>query len=415
MEGRTVSSLEAQQAETGVARDLTIERLEQLTRRQAEALSRRIDFLASEPRPDKLLEQTLKALVEQLGGHAGTLCVYEGPSGPARCVEYGRGVGVAGSGGAGAVPPSLTDQAPFHEAADRHPSVLNDTTGDPRLFFAREHLRTQRTQSLLVVPLWHDSAKLGYVFVSSSESAAFHDGDLELAAALGREAVFCILLARITEQARQSAVLEERNRIARDIHDTLAQGFVGVVAQLEAADGLLDEKTGEARVHLARAAKLARESVGEARRSLRALRPRSSSQRLGLTCALTELVTRLRKPGGPCVDYSVTGVARALQQETEDEFLLIAREALVNAIRHADAGAIQVLLSYEPEWVRLSVKDDGKGFNPSRETAGRGFGILGMHERAGRIGHLTIVSERGQGTEIIVVVNAPQEPTKDVL
>src|SRR2546421_2720316 len=118
MQGRTSSSAAAQRAESDVARDLTIARLEQLTRRQAEALSRRIDSLASEPRPDKLLEQTLKAFVEQLGGDAGTLCVYEDPSGPARCVEYGCGVGDTGLSGAGAVPPSLADEAPFRGATD---------------------------------------------------------------------------------------------------------------------------------------------------------------------------------------------------------------------------------------------------------------------------------------------------------
>jgi signal transduction histidine kinase len=111
--------------------------------------------------------------------------------------------------------------------------------------------------------------------------------------------------------------------------------------------------------------------------------------------------------GGPALEYSVTGVARPSAQQVEEELLRIAQEAIANAVRHADARAIQVLLSYERGRVTLSVKDDGKGFTPNQDTASRGFGILGMHERAGRIGHLTIVSEPGQGTEIIVVVNKP--------
>jgi signal transduction histidine kinase len=376
-----------------------------LAHRQAEALARRIDFLASEPRAEKLLEQTLKAITEQLGGDAGTLCMYEAATGSARSVEYRTDSAAAGANG-GAVPPFLAGESAFRESDDRHPFILNDISGDPRLTSARHFLQERRTHTLLAVPLWLDSQKLGYLFVSSNEPAAFHDGDLELAAALGREVVFSLLLARTTGQAQQSAVLDERNRIAREIHDTLAQGFVGIVAQLEAADGLLNEKPQEARVHLARATTLARESIGEARRSLRAVRPQSSSDRLSLTCALSELVSRHKKESGLAVDYSVTGVARRLAQHIEDELVRIAQEALANSVRHGEAQSIKVLLSYQPERVRLSVKDDGKGFTPNQETASRGFGILGMHERAGRIGHLTIVSEPGAGTEIIVVVNA---------
>jgi signal transduction histidine kinase len=388
------------------ARAAAVERLEQLARRQAEALARRTDFLASEPRAEKLLEQTLKAIAEQLGGDAGTLCIYEAVATSAWCVEYASDGDRGASGiSGGAVPPSVARQAEFQGAGDRHPSVLNDIDGDPRLSCALEYLRERHTRSLLVVPLWLEAKKLGYLFVSSNKVAAFHDGDLELANSLGREAVFCILLARTTEQARQSAVLEERNRIAREIHDTLAQGFVGVVAQLEAADGLLNDKPESARVHVKRAATLARESVSEARRSLQALRPQSATDGLGLTCALAQLITRHKKPDGPVLDYSVAGGARRLSQGVEDELLRIAQEALSNALRHADARAVRLVLSYEPQRVRLSVKDDGKGFSPSQETARRGFGILGMHERAGRIGHLTIVSEPGHGTEIIVVVS----------
>src|SRR4051794_30423609 len=160
-----------QNAHSDASFELRLQRLEQLARRQAEALARRIDFLASEPRAEKLLEQTLKAITEQLGGDAGTLCMYEGAAGSARCVEYRTDTAPPGATG-GAVHPAITSERVFREANGRHASVLNDISGDPRLMFARDYLRERQTQSLLAVPLWLDSQKLGYLFVSSNQTAA---------------------------------------------------------------------------------------------------------------------------------------------------------------------------------------------------------------------------------------------------
>src|SRR4051794_24376891 len=160
-----------QNAHSDASFELRLQRLEQLARRQAEALARRIDFLASEPRAEKLLEQTLKAITEQLGGDAGTLCIYEASAASTRFVEYRTDTSPPALT-VGTVHPAMAGEPAFREADDRHPSVLNDISGDPRLVSARDYLRERQTQSLLVVPLWLDSQKLGYLFVSSNQTAA---------------------------------------------------------------------------------------------------------------------------------------------------------------------------------------------------------------------------------------------------
>lgn len=208
---------------------------------------------------------------------------------------------------------------------------------------------------------------------------------------------------RAQEVLRKLAVVEERNRIAREIHDTLAQGFTGILVQLEAAQDVLATSRNKANSHIIRARTLAREGLVEARRSVWELRPHEL-EKGGLTFAIKGLA-RQAKSDGTSIQCLVKGKSRRLSQEIENNLLRISQEALTNVIRHAHATRVQIRLTFKARNVQLILQDDGKGFNSHR--TGTGFGLISMRERAQRIGaELTLSSKPGKGSKIVVNVPA---------
>ncbi|AEV87461.1 histidine kinase [Actinoplanes sp. SE50] len=213
------------------------------------------------------------------------------------------------------------------------------------------------------------------------------------------------LHAQLLVQAHEAGVLDERQRMAGEIHDVLAQGLTGIVTQLEAAEA----QPADRERHLATAKRLARESLTEARRSVQALRP----QRLdgaALPDALGEVVETWAGMHGVRADLILTGTARRLLPEIETTLLRTAQEALANVARHANAGRVGLTLSYMEDMVTLDVRDDGDGFDPARPrevTAAGGFGLDAMRERLARIaGTLEVESESGGGTALSACVPA---------
>jgi signal transduction histidine kinase/streptogramin lyase len=198
------------------------------------------------------------------------------------------------------------------------------------------------------------------------------------------------------------ALMAERTRIARDIHDTLAQAFVATSVQLECLEeGLEGGDPASARRHLNTARKVVEDSLDEARRAVWVLRPQAIEP--GLVVALQTLVDRL--PGTPAVELQVAGPTRPLPPAIAAELLRIAQEAVANARRHARSRRIEVRLVFLPRAVTLAIADDGKGFDDS--AAGGGQGVMGMKERAADIGaRLSIESLPDQGTTITVEVEA---------
>ncbi|NEQ21182.1 MAG: PAS domain S-box protein, partial [Microcoleus sp. SIO2G3] len=207
------------------------------------------------------------------------------------------------------------------------------------------------------------------------------------------------------KQAEATSILEERNRMAREIHDTLAQSFTGILAQVGAAKQVLTDDLEATQAHLDLIKELARTGLSEARRSVVALRPQLLEEG-SLQSALHRLVTQIRAAANDTtLYYEVKGTAYALPTEVENNLLRMGQEALTNAIKHANADEIRVELIYEHDQFCLRVKDNGQGFGVGSIPSSEGFGLLGMSERAERIGaQLTIRSQPGQGTEIIVVV-----------
>jgi signal transduction histidine kinase len=202
-------------------------------------------------------------------------------------------------------------------------------------------------------------------------------------------------------QGRTIGTLEERQRLARELHDTVAQGLVSVVAQLEAAEQALDGGRPErAAERIARARDVARDSLGEARRAVAALRP-DVLERSGLADALHGLA-RPAEDGAPAVHVAADAPAGALDPEAEVVLLRAAQEALANARRHAGASRVDVELRVGGGAAELRVRDDGRGFAPgAADGDGGGFGLVALRERAAAVGgDAEVRSAPGAGTEV---------------
>jgi ligand-binding sensor domain-containing protein/signal transduction histidine kinase len=207
-------------------------------------------------------------------------------------------------------------------------------------------------------------------------------------------------------ESRFHAVLAERNRIAREIHDTLAQGFIAVSVQLEVVARLLNTSVDAAKEHLEQARTLTRECIQEARSSIWNLRSQGAAQD-DLAATITNAAERITANSGTKARIHVSGTRRPVPPGIEPELIRIAQEAMTNAIRHARAEHVDVTLLFEEKLLRMTIKDDGCGFEGDPEVFRRNghFGLTGMRERAVQIGaRFEVVSAKGCGTEVKIDV-----------
>jgi signal transduction histidine kinase len=216
------------------------------------------------------------------------------------------------------------------------------------------------------------------------------------------------LHAQLLTQAREAGVLDERQRLAGEIHDVLAQGLTGIVTQLEAADAAAT-RPADWRRHMSAAKQLARDSLTEARRSVQALKPQPLAE-AALPEAIAEVVDGWTQMTGVTAELITTGTPVPLLPEIEATLLRTAQEALANVGKHANADRVALTLSYMEDLVTLDVRDDGAGFDPAAPPAegyDGGFGLAAMRERLRRIaGTLEVESEPGAGTAISACVPA---------
>jgi len=205
-------------------------------------------------------------------------------------------------------------------------------------------------------------------------------------------------------RARFAGILGERTRIARELHDTLAQSVAGVGLQLETGLRRLDREPENARAHLRRAHAMARSSLDEVRRSIWVLRAQTSKGPDGLAASLARSLEHLTEGGGPAASCEVTGSAPSLSPAVERNMLRIAHEAVTNAMRHSGATTVRVMVDFAEEGLTLRVLDDGRGFDVEGHLARSGtehFGLLGIVERARILGgELRVESRLGAGTEV---------------
>jgi signal transduction histidine kinase len=207
----------------------------------------------------------------------------------------------------------------------------------------------------------------------------------------------------LAKAARQSAVLEERNQLAGEIHDSLAQFFTGISMQLGAAKEVI--KTGDGLSYVERATELAQFGLAEARRSAFSLQP-TVIEESGLIDALQTLVERSNVSGRLRCNFHSTGVPEeGLPTRIQYELLRIAQEAISNAVRHAKPNVVTVTLRWDPPNLILQVKDNGSGISRARLEKSAGVGLGSMRDRVAQIdAKLEIQTAAGRGTSIIVTV-----------
>ncbi|WP_440106860.1 sensor histidine kinase [Streptosporangium sp. H16] len=215
------------------------------------------------------------------------------------------------------------------------------------------------------------------------------------------------LQSQLLTRAREAGVLSERQRMAREIHDTIAQGLTAILTQLEVAENVIDDVPA-ARSRLNTVRGLARDSLNEARRSVLAMRP-APLEEAQLATALEDVAATWSQTSGVPVPVSVTGDARPLHAEVEMTLLRVAQEALANVGKHASASRVAVTLSYMEDVVVLDVRDDGSGFDPEKvePSIAGGFGLVAMRQRVTRLaGDFEIETALGQGTGVSATVPA---------
>jgi signal transduction histidine kinase len=269
----------------------------------------------------------------------------------------------------------------------------------------RSYLRGLGVKTVLIIPLTSRGQANGRVTFRFLEERDFHPEELEIARALGTQASLAIHLTRLAKSARQAAVLEERNHLAGEIHDSLAQFFTGISMQLGVAKEVINAEEDEALTCVDRAAELAQYGLAEARRSAFSLGS-TVTEESGLIEALQKLVERSNIPGSLHCKFRSDGVPKErLPPAAHQGLLRITQEAISNALRHAKPTVISVDVRWEERQLVLEVTDNGSGIaNPQLAIRG-GFGLSSMRARAEKLGaQLDIRTEVSRGTSIVVVL-----------
>jgi len=406
---------------------------ELLARGQLDALTHTLDALAQESDTDRLLEHVLRTIIEQSDALSVSVWDRE-PDGDSLevfaliedgCFQTRRGGTLHPASrlitlgqdhpvwkeilhtGLHAVledidQPVVRMRVGLGSDATWH-DVLDDADLAPALLRFKSHLREMGVHTILFVPMLIAGRVSGFIGIRFSLRRGFRQEEIELTRALAHQATLAMQLTRLSAQSRQSAVMAERNRMARDIHDTLAQGFTGVIVQLEAAgEAMSQSRTARVSDHLNQAGELARESLREARRSVQALRPQALEGKQ-VSEALKDLIEKMTRGTTVHAEFTLQGNQQKLPPEWEANLLRIGQEVLTNVLRHARASTFNVLLVFDSGEIRLNLRDDGCGFDPKRRH--EGFGLQGMRERAeGMGGQLSIESANGKGTMISIVL-----------
>jgi predicted ATPase/signal transduction histidine kinase len=388
------------------------QRVAQLAKANA-ALRGSLDQLASVPQLDEFIGQVMAAITGQLGAVSSSLSLF-GPDDQTMRLELIYEGGRVRS---------LDEiRYPNHIRSIKRDELfasglvasiallpLDRPTALPE--GVRTYLAGLGIKSVLIIPLSskeHVNGMLSFRFINER---AFQEEELEIARALATQASLAIQLTKLARTARESAVLEERNRLAGEIHDSLAQSFAGISMQLSAAGRAMVRKSKDAQQYVERANELARFGLSEARRSALSLRS-NIIEESGLIEALHKLTERSNIPGLISCSFQASRVdEKALSPQVQQDLLRIGQEAISNALRHAQPTEIRVSLRVTPRNLVLKVTDNGSGLAKARlVSGGQGFGFANMRARAKNLGAtLDIRSKSGHGTSVIVrLANSPE-------
>ncbi|BAZ11724.1 GAF sensor signal transduction histidine kinase [Calothrix sp. NIES-4071] len=380
-------------------------RAQQIARGQTEVLNRTLQILTTNPELDQFLRQVLVVITEQLDVPSCTVWLYNSTENiyllHMTCSEGKIATGRQQFGHPSASTPlQAQDKAWVTSYLNYQTVICDDVANEPRFPPAvREYLHSLGVKMLLSVPLIIDGEVIGVLNIRNTKRV-FTQEEIELAHALANQATLALQLTRLAEQAKQSAVLEERSRLASEIHDTLAQVFTGVSIQLGVAARIADLQPEKAWEIIEQVNKLAQAGLAETRRFIWDFYP-PAAEYADLVRSLRSSVEQITCGSKEHIEFTITGTPYLLPSVIGMNLLRIGQEALTNSLKHAQAETIWIKLVYDPEYVYLYVRDNGQGFMLQPDSDG--FGLIGMHRRAERIGcQLSICSQIGQGTEIIV-------------
>src|SRR6266849_5367634 len=388
---------------------------EQVARGQVEALAQSLDVLATAPEPEKFIGQMLGTIGRLLNAQSVSLWLFD----EAADSLVFRSMS---DGGKLVAPdpehPFTKDPLFWKENAvvqellfTAGPVVCENLETDPRVRGEwGDYLKQKGTKRFLAVPILVAGHVRGFVGIRHADRASYRPEEIELTQALAHQVMLALHLNEFAEQGQRAAVFEARNRMARDIHDTLAQGFTGVIVQLEAAeDAISCGSRKDADDHLHRASELARRSLSEARRSVHALRPQALQEH-NFWDALKGIIKNTTAGTALHTKFQAQGKLRELPQPWQENLLHIGQEALTNTLKYAHARNFETRLTYKAKRLRLELRDDGDGFKAKDRHDGAG--LTGMRERVEQMGgELEITSSRGKGTKITVVLPGNGEST----
>jgi len=260
---------------------------------------------------------------------------------------------------------------------------------------------------VLITPLVAKERVIGTLGIATRVDHPFVETEVELLKSIGDQIAIAVMNARLYRRSGEVATLEERNRVAREIHDTLAQGFTGILIQLQAAERLSKKYPDKALKSLQEARELAHQSLQEARRSVLNLRP-TILEHTTLDKAIAQQVEVFQQDPTMEAKFLLNGYPCGLNPRFSQNLYRIAQEGLTNIKRHAQANQVTVTLSYDPQTVTLSIMDNGVGLDgvtaqPKRSD--QGFGLVGIRERVTLMGgQVEFLTPNQGGTEIKVVI-----------
>jgi len=371
-----------------------------------EALRGCLDALASVPELDEFLGQVMGAMTRQLGAASSVLRLRNFEQNVLTLdlvFQDGRVMTPAE-----AKYPEKLQTIPLDErqlSLLKHPAAVIHLLGDippiPDAF--RSYLLGLGVKTSLVIPLMLAKQLVGSVTFRFTEDREFRPEVLEIARALASQASLAIQLTQLAKGARQSAVLEERNQLAGEIHDSLAQFFTGISMQLGAARKVIKREAENGLTYVERAIELAQFGLAEARRTAFSLQP-TIIEESGLIAALQKMVERSNIPGRlHCNFYSTSVPEESLPPSVQQDLLRIAQEAMSNAVRHAKPTVISVSLRCDSPNLVLEVTDNGLGIADPQAARKEGFGLSNMQTRAKHLdAQLDVRTSPGRGTSIVV-------------
>jgi signal transduction histidine kinase len=361
-----------------------------------QALSDALLSVTAERSVDSILQKLVHAARELAGARYAALGVPDGEGGFAQFITSGMSEKLIAAMGPlprthGLLALMLEEEAPY-----RTPDIHTH----PRFegWWPRAH---PDMRSFLGVPIVARTGVIGAFYLTDKEGRPeFDDADEKLIVMLAAHAAITIENARLFERSRELSIVEERNRLARELHDSVSQKLFGLVLSAESATTLVDDDPGEARAELERLRGLAQEAQEELRSLVFELRPPALASE-GLAEALRKHVDVLQRVYRREIALEVAGTPRRVP-ELEREVFRIAQEALENALRHADAERLRLRLAATDGRLELTVSDDGVGFDPTAPAVrSRRLGLTSMEERAQALGGtLTIESKPGSGTTV---------------